>query len=85
MLGLIALSLTACATPLTKSNVASDLPDASLVVDCDTTEQGIATNLDMSDELSRTREQRDECAAHMKAVAQWRQDAVKRAAEANKH
>jgi hypothetical protein len=57
------------------------LPDAALVVPCDTSERDPATNGALSDELARTRGQRDRCAAQIVGVGKWRSDAIKRAAK----
>jgi len=59
------------------------LPDAALVQPCDTTERPAATNGDLVDELGRTRRQRNDCAAQVEGMAQWRVDAAKRAEERN--
>jgi hypothetical protein len=59
------------------------VPDAALVAPCDTSNNPTATNGDLADELARNRGQRDDCAARMSGVAQWRADAIRRAAEAN--
>jgi len=48
------------------------------VVPCDRSEQPIATNGEMADELTRTRRQRDDCADRIDGVRQWRGDALKR-------
>jgi hypothetical protein len=60
------------------------LPDAALVVPCDTSERPATVNGDLVDELTRTRRQRNDCAAQVEATAQWRRDAAKRAAARNK-
>jgi hypothetical protein len=57
----------------------ADVPDAALVGPCDTSEQSVKVNGDLTDELTRTRAQRDECAGRMDGVRQWRGDAIKRA------
>jgi hypothetical protein len=57
----------------------ADVPDASLVAPCDTSEDDPATNGDLANELNRTRRQRDDCAGRMDGVRQWRSDAIKRA------
>lgn len=81
----MSLFLASCGTPLkdVESTFLSDLPDAALVQPCDTSETDPATNQAMSDELTRTREQRDGCATQVDGVRQWREGAVRRAAEAN--
>lgn len=82
-IGLTCLSLTACAgrlpAPTEYKRPPADVPDASLVAPCDTSEQDIPTNGDMANELNRTRRQRDDCAGRMDGVRQWRSDAIKRA------
>lgn len=59
----------------------ADVPDAALVAACDTSERPVAVNGDLTDELTRTRSQRDECAGQMDGVREWRTNALKRAAE----
>lgn len=56
-----------------------DLPEASLVAACDTSERDPATNDALADELAATRKQRDDCASKVDGVRQWRGDAIKRA------
>lgn len=87
-IGLISLSLAGCAglstRPAIEYRYVEDLPDAALVQPCDTTERPATVNGDLVDELSRTRRQRNDCAAQVEGSAQWRRDAVKRAADRNK-
>lgn len=83
MIGLISLSLAACAgrsNGIEYADRPADVPEASLVAPCDTTEGDPATNGDLANELNRTRRQRDDCAGRMDGVRQWRSDAIKRAA-----
>lgn len=58
----------------------ADVPDAALVVPCDRSEQPIATNGQMAEELNRTRRQRNDCADRMDGVRQHRTDELRRAA-----
>lgn len=67
---------------LTRTEYISDLPDASLVVPCDTTQRVIEYTTNLVSELTGTRDQRDECASRMTAVARWRAEAVARAEKA---
>lgn len=66
--------LTGCQTPKTTTEYQTIklLPDAALVQPCDTSEGDPATNAALAEELTRTREQRDECAAQVKALGDWR-------------
>lgn len=77
-------SLTACGAPYAPIKLGAppppDLPDAALVVPCDTAEGDPATVGQLADELTHTRKQRDDCAARMGGVASWRAGAIKRAA-----
>ena len=78
------LSLTACAKPYTAIDLLpppADVPDAALVVACDTAEGDPLTNLAVANELINTRKQRDDCAARVAAIARWRADALTRAAK----
>lgn len=91
-IGLISLSLAACGTfskphvkPIAYQAPPADVPDASLVVACDTSDNPTPTNGTMADELSRNRGQRNECAVRMDGVRQWRTDALKRASVPKKH
>ena len=86
-IGLILLSLTACGASLKRTAIApapppADVPNADLVAACDTSNNDTPTNGAMADELARTRGQRNDCAARMDGVRQWRTDAIRRAAEA---
>ena len=87
-IGLISLSLAGCAglstRPAIEYRYVEDLPDESLVTPCDTTEKAVEVNADLVDELNRTRRQRNDCAAQVDGVRQWRRDAAKRAADRNK-
>lgn len=81
MIGALFLSLSACAgryRPIDPTPAPADLPDASLIAPCDVTEGNPENNGELSDELIRTRGQRDRCAAQIEGVAQWRSDAIKR-------
>jgi hypothetical protein len=87
-LGLLCLSLTACGgryhpRPIEYRAPPADVPDAALVAPCDTSDNPTPTNGEMADELARNRGQRNDCATRMGGVAQWRADAIRRAAEAN--
>lgn len=78
-LGLLLLSLSACAKPSTiEFRTVADLPDASLVAPCDTSKRPVTLNEDMPSELSRTRKSLGECAAKVDALADWRKGAAKR-------
>jgi hypothetical protein len=86
VIGLILLSLTACGPSLKRTAIApatppADVPNADLVAPCDTSNNPVATNGALADELARNRGQRDDCAARMDGVRQWRTDAIRRAAE----
>jgi hypothetical protein len=54
------------------------LPDAALVAPCDRSNGDVPTNGDLADELNRARRQRNDCAAQVDGVRQWRADALKR-------
>lgn len=45
---------------------------------CDRTENGVAVNGDLVQELAHTRSQRDECADRMDGVRTWRGKAIER-------
>lgn len=66
--------------PIDPTPTPADVPDAALVVPCDTAETDPAKNIDLANELSHTRRQRDDCASRMLGVGTWRLDAIKRAA-----
>lgn len=83
-IGPLLLFLTACGKPYepVKSTPAPlDVPDAALVAPCDTSEEDPAVNVALALELARTRRQRDDCAAKVDGVAQWRKDAIQRHGE----
>ena len=86
-LGLIPLSLSACAAhlapPAEYKAPPADVPDAALVAPCDRAEADPATNGELASELNHTRRQRNDCADRMDGVRQWRSDALKRADKAN--
>jgi mRNA-degrading endonuclease toxin of MazEF toxin-antitoxin module len=89
-IGLISLSLTACGV-FSKPRPAvefkrppADVPDAALVVPCDTSNNPTPTNGAMADELVRVRGQRDDCAVRMDGVRQHRTDELRRASEDDK-
>lgn len=77
---MLCAGLQACQTtkPAIEYRYLTDLPDAALVIPCDTSERDVVTNGDMADELSRTREQRDTCAGQVRGLATWRAGAVER-------
>lgn len=81
-IGLACLSLTACGKPYVpaKSTPApADVPDAALVAPCDQTNADPATNVALALELAHARKQRDDCAAQVQGIGQWRKDALLRA------
>lgn len=83
VIGAACLSLTACGKPYVpvKSTPApADVPDAALVAPCDQANADPATNVALAIELAHARKQRDDCATNMRGVAQWRKDALLRAA-----
>lgn len=80
-IGLVALCLAGCAkpyAPIETSRPPLDLPDAALVAPCDTSEGDPATNGQLVEELNTTRRQRDDCAAQVDGIRQWRSDAIRR-------
>jgi len=81
-IGLACLSLTACGKhyePIKSAPAPADVPDAALVAPCDTTETDPAVNVALALELAHTRKQRNDCAAQVAGIAQWRKDALLRA------
>lgn len=66
-----------------ETRLAADLPDAALVAACDTSDRPTATNGDLADELSRTRQQRNGCAAQVDGVRTWREQAAERIRKSN--
>ncbi len=60
----------------------ADVPDAALVVLCDIANGDPATNGELTNEVTRARRQRNDCAAQVAALRQWRTDALRRAADA---
>lgn len=84
MIGLVSLSLQACAghyKPIDPTPAPIDVPDAALVAPCDVSEADPATNGTLINELTHTRKQRDDCATRMDGVRKWRTDATARAAK----
>lgn len=82
VIGAACLSLAACEKPYVpvKSTPApADVPDAALVAPCDTTNTDPATNVALALELAHARKQRDDCAAQVQGLSQWRKDALLRA------
>ena len=82
MLGVMNLFLAGCATrytPIKPVPMPPDLPDASLVQPCDVTNVDTPTNGALAIELVHARRQRDDCAAKVDAIRQWRTDASARA------
>ncbi len=86
--GLLSLSLSACAARYTPVQPApppvADVPDAALVTPCDIFDGDPVTNIALVTELTHVRRQRNDCAAAVAALAQWRTDALRRADEARK-
>lgn len=78
-------STTKLPPPVAYKAPPADVPDAALVADCDTSDNSVATNGELADELPRVRGQRNDCATRMKGVQQWRFDAIKRASDPKKH
>lgn len=66
--------------PVKTTRPPADVPDAALVAPCDKTDGDPTTNLALALELNHVRRQRDDCAAQVDGMRQWRADALKRAA-----